>query len=512
MKQFNALFLFLALCLCLDAGAQQRYLDPVFDDVTVTPDVVYGVNATVLAIQVAGEAIPQQLEMDVYEPVGDDLAERPLVLVFHTGNFLPFPDNLSVGGTRQDSSVVEACTQLAQRGYVAAAVSYRLGWNPIAPTQDERVLTLINAVYRAVQDARTAIRYFKKDARDDGNNFGVDTTRITLWGHGSGGYVVNAVQTLDDFDKVFLPKFTTVIGGQPFPMVIEEVNGDINGTSVGIVPQGYPGFPVGDTLCYPNHVTYDNGEPIGSDYQLTINMGGALGDSSWIDPGQGPWITFHNPDDPDAPYVEGIVNVPGIGLPVVEVQGGLIIQELQNQFGNNEPYAAATFLDDLTPIAMDRSGGLNGLFPILGGPERTAPWQFYAPDNVNAEEPPMPEAAKAYMADTIMPYFAPRACLVLDLGCNLEGIVSSVETILPGVEVGLKMAPNPALESVFLQTEIEFPMQDLQLFDMNGRVVQSHNRIDDSTFILQRNNLPPGIYVARIRFEKGIVAKRIIFQ
>jgi len=512
MKQFNALLLFLALCCSFTATAQQRYLDPIFDNVTVTSDIVYGVNATVLALPQVGEAIPRPLLLDVYEPVGDDLTERPLVLLFHTGNFLPHPQNGSVGGLKTDSSVVEAATQLARRGFVAVSIDYRLGWNPIAPNQDERVFTLINAVYRAMQDARTAIRFFKKDARDSANSFGVDTTRITLWGHGSGGYVVNAVHTLDDFNKVFLPKFTTEIGGQPFPMVIEAVNGDIYGTSVGEVPAGYPGFPEGDTLCYPNWVTYDNGEPIGSDYQLTINLGGALGDSSWIDSGQNPWITFHNPDDPDAPYVEGIVNVPGIGLPVVEVQGGLIIQTLQNQFGNNEPFAAATFLDDLTPIAMDRSGGLEGLFPIPGGEDRTAPWQFYAPDNVNATEPPMPEAAKSYMTDTIIPYFTPRACLTLDLGCNLEGIVSSVETILPGVEVGLKMAPNPALESVFLQTEVEFPMQELQLFDMNGRLVQSNNRIDDNSFILQRGNLPTGIYVARIRFKEGIVAKRIMFQ
>jgi acetyl esterase/lipase len=72
--------------------------------------------------------------MDIYEPVGDDdNGPRPVMLVFHSGNFLPFPSNNGTGGDQRDSVVVEVCTQLAQRGYVAAAVDYRKGWNPVDP-------------------------------------------------------------------------------------------------------------------------------------------------------------------------------------------------------------------------------------------------------------------------------------------------------------------------------------------------------------------------------------------
>ena len=53
-------------------------------------------------------------------------------------------------------------TRLAKMGYVAAVASYRLGWNPVATTQTERVYTLINAAYRGVQDSRAAVRYFRK--------------------------------------------------------------------------------------------------------------------------------------------------------------------------------------------------------------------------------------------------------------------------------------------------------------------------------------------------------------
>jgi dienelactone hydrolase len=67
--------------------------------------------------------------MDVYEPSGDTASVRPLVLVLHTGSFLPAVMNGQPTGGRKDSAVVEMCTRFAKKGYVAAAVSYRLGWN-----------------------------------------------------------------------------------------------------------------------------------------------------------------------------------------------------------------------------------------------------------------------------------------------------------------------------------------------------------------------------------------------
>ncbi|MCB0643395.1 MAG: carboxylesterase family protein, partial [Phaeodactylibacter sp.] len=278
MKQVNMTLLVL-LMFAGAVQAQQRYLDEIFTDVTVTEDVFFGVNATVLLITnpAVGEAIPQPLYFDFYEPAGDDVTERPLVIYYHTGNFLPQPQACSITGNKDDLLVQDMATRLAKMGYVVAVPDYRLGWNPLGSTQDERVFTLINAAYRGVQDARTAVRYFKKEAAENGNPLGVDVDRITLWGQGTGGYISLASATLDAYTDVLLPKFTTVIGGIPIPMVIESINGDIYGTSVGVVPPGAPPpFTVGDTLCYPNHVGYD------SDFQLCVNMGGALGDTSWL--------------------------------------------------------------------------------------------------------------------------------------------------------------------------------------------------------------------------------------
>src|SRR5690606_12705710 len=166
------------------AQAQERYLSEVFtaDEVTITNDVTFGTNIDFLTSQftnpalfgpevmqlqglvTAGDPIPgpffnpqdpstvvkvTDLKMDVYAPDQgvDSEAARPVFIFIHTGNALPPPLNGSPNGTRKDSSAVEICKQMAQRGYVAISMSYRAGWNPLGTTVEIRRGTLLNAIY-----------------------------------------------------------------------------------------------------------------------------------------------------------------------------------------------------------------------------------------------------------------------------------------------------------------------------------------------------------------------------
>ena len=239
MRRFYFAALFLGLTFA--SYAQTPFLDEVYDNVTVTTNQVYGVNATILAFQIAGQAIPQPLIMDVYEPTGDTSALRPLVIFWHTGNFLPYPQNGNIGGTLRDSCAVEICRRLARLGYVAASADYRLGWNPVASTKDERVLTLINAAYRGVQDANTCVRFWKKTVAEYGNPFRIDTSRIVHMGEGAGGYVGLNVGALDSYIKIPTAsngKFLLSDGQGGFvPMVLELVNGDIEAKEYGIIDE-----------------------------------------------------------------------------------------------------------------------------------------------------------------------------------------------------------------------------------------------------------------------------------
>lgn len=97
-------------------------------------------------------------------------------------------------------------------------------------------------------------------------------------------------------------------------------------------------------------------------------MGGAVGDSAWIDPGQPPVISMQSITDPFAPYKEGLVVVPVTPpLEVVKVQGSYIIQLLNTAYGNNNSFNAASkfFNDPYTLAANALNDGLDGLYPLV---------------------------------------------------------------------------------------------------------------------------------------------------
>ncbi len=144
-KKILSFYFVIIICLfSLHSSAQNRYLEEVFTDVTVTSDVKYGENFSVIS----GAPVLEDLLMDVYMPEGDTEDMRHLIILAHEGNYLPKGLNTPPFGTRKDSCLVEMCTQFAKRGWVAVSMSYRLGWNPLAPTQEGRSGTFMNAIYR----------------------------------------------------------------------------------------------------------------------------------------------------------------------------------------------------------------------------------------------------------------------------------------------------------------------------------------------------------------------------
>lgn len=509
MNRVLLLATFICCLLSSTANAQQRYLDPIFDDVSVETNVVYGFNSTVLTYldTLINDAIVQPLTMDVYTATDDTETDKPVFLVFHSGNFLPISVNQSTSGTKEDSVVVELCTQLAKRGFVAASVTYRMGWNPFASELDFRTFGLINAAYRGVQDARTAVRYMRKTV-DEGNPYGIDGDKIGLWGVGTGGYITINTAVLDDFSKVQIPKFITNLPGQPYPMVQESINGDIYGTSFGVVDPInalITGFNAGDTLCYPNHVGYS------SDISMAVNMGGAMGDSTWLDAGQAPIVSFHVPTDPFAPYDCGIVTVPTTGDPVLQACGSYVVGELQNGFGNTQQWVDFGFNDNYSTAANTLNDGFEGLMPFsVDDPADSAPWDFYAYDNPNATEPADSVRARVYL-DSIYNYAIPRACLTMDLGCDLTGY-SNTKEVVSASEVGLKYSPNPSSSSIVFTSNDENPMLDVVVYDLQGRTVETNFEVNNSMFELKRNGLNSGMYYVQIRFEAGITTQKVVFN
>lgn len=537
--------LFILMVMSLGLTAQDRYLDEVFTDVEVTTDVVYGVNATVLLLPVLGEAVPIPLTMDIYQPAGDTEDARPLMLVFHTGNFLPNVLNGQISGTKQDSSVVEICNRLARRGYVAASVDYRTGWNPLATTQPERALGLIQAAYRGLQDGRNAVRYFRADAMTD-NNFRVDTDRISVFGVGTGGYLTLELATLDQYTEIITTtnsqgKFlldTNGDGAPETPMVIEAFHGDINGEVLTVTPpdgSSVPfGLPPGDTTNYSNIAG------VSSDVALCINIGGALGDISWIDENTPPIISVQSPFDLFAPYDDAVLIVPTTQDPIVRVQGAQSIGEVQEATGANQMWKDAVFDDTVTQTATANSAVAGhayyeGTFPFVrplnsnGLPEGVViDWwdpEAISPEGIPWNQLPHPsggtfheqglvlnenmsaEKARANL-DECMAYILPRACVALELPCSAN-FTSNTEELLD--ESFVRISPNP-MNSVSLVETGDKMIREIFIYNMSGQLMRRHSNIDNNYFELNRSELQSGMYNMMIRFDEGSSVKRIIVK
>ena len=109
---------------------------------------------------------------------------------------------------------------------------------------------------------------------------------------------------------------------------------------------------------------------------LAFAVGGAIGDSAWMEKGEIPLIWSHSVMDPFAPYTTGMVNVPGTTLQVVEVSGGFDAMNRCQRLGNTSPYKGKV-MDDYTRAANVLNKGIDGLFPVAGLANASGPYEWY---------------------------------------------------------------------------------------------------------------------------------------
>jgi lysophospholipase L1-like esterase/dienelactone hydrolase len=217
---------------------QQRFRTRVFDRFDSAVDLSY---RTVQNLK--GEQ--EELRLDVLmPPAPDTLRRRPLVVLIHGGGF--------VNGNRKTSLIRRFCEDFAKRGYVSASISYRLG---VAPTKTDN--DYYEAMYRAQQDGRTAIRFLKRNAE----RFGIDTSQVFLMGTSAGAMTSLAVGYMDDHE----------------------------------VPRGVDRSRWG-TLEGLGH------EGVSSRVQAVVNLWGSLPDHRWIKTGDAPLFNTGGTADKTVPY------------------------------------------------------------------------------------------------------------------------------------------------------------------------------------------------------------------
>ena len=221
--------------------------------------------------------------MDIYQPSGDAVGDRPLVFFLFGGSF--------VVGSKTNGDIVEFCTRYAKMGYVAVAIDYRLTGDLIWTPNPE---TAYRATAKGMHDLKSAIRFFRMND-ELYNDYRIDSDRIYAGGISSGGIVAINAAYLDLESEI--P--TSIVA------YIEE-NGGLEGNS------GNEGYD--------------------SHFHGVINLCGAVGDYNWIVEGDVPVVSIHGTDDTIVPYGDGLITLFGLNM---QVYGSYVINQTMLSLGNS---------------------------------------------------------------------------------------------------------------------------------------------------------------------------------
>ncbi len=236
------------------------------------------------SLQVANEeSYPtnfQNLRMDIYQPpTTDTLTKRPVIIFCFGGGFVQQAEI-------QDMRQLAAAH--ARRGFVTAVIDYRLGMNVSDPELSKR------AVYRGIQDSRSAVRFFRQHANTI--TYKVDPNQIFLAGHSAGGFMaVHNIYLDTDAER---PASTRLY---------QVTRADLGGLDA-----------IGNNKTQtsgPNTGALINGKANGA-----LAYAGAVGELSYIiGAGDAPAAYFHSSNDGTVPYTNGqpFGGIPFVNLPTV---------------------------------------------------------------------------------------------------------------------------------------------------------------------------------------------------
>lgn len=301
-----------------------RYKQDVFTASTKTT-VVYAPT-----IDILGDNI--NLSMDIYQPEGDNLEKRPLVVLAHGGSF-----------TFGDKSLMERwCRLLAKKGYVAASIQYRLFPFFVLGIPDST--KIFDTAVKAMGDMKAAVRYFREDAAT-ANKFHIDPDNIFIGGYSAGAVTALHAGFIDANDTIptFLKTLITANGG------LEGKSGTAS------------------------NFTYS------SKSKAIVNMSGGLYRRNWINLRDIPVFSIHGTADETVPYLKGlaanIAYLEGSGLlhPRAESTGLMNYLETVPGGGHTNIYDQAVYANQLNTYWVKTTGLLESMIcAVVDAPELTA--------------------------------------------------------------------------------------------------------------------------------------------
>ena len=144
----------------------------------------------------SANVITMPLKLDVYTP-DNDIENRPAYLFIHGGGF--------IGGSKQQSNIVDLANYYTSRGWVFISVDYRLRddfgtvpqeWLDYSTTLGDQADQFI-AIYPAQRDAKAALRWLVANA----DTYNINTDYITVGGGSAGAItaITLGISNQEDF-------------------------------------------------------------------------------------------------------------------------------------------------------------------------------------------------------------------------------------------------------------------------------------------------------------------------
>jgi hypothetical protein len=237
------------------------YKDEVFPAVTVQKDLSYFTEPHDGKTESHGGKKGRSNLFDWYEPKQDTAALRPLIIWMHGGGFK--------FGSKEEVAIRLWSAGFARRGYVCAAINYRLSKKFERFDFDG----LVRGCYTAIQDARRAIAFFRHNA----GRLRIDTNRIVLAGNSAGGILALQIAFSNDTELMQL------IGN---PGIGSPVIGNPDAGVTGRTPES----GLGSRAPEPGHIA------------AVVNFWGGIFQTSWLKTVRVPIVSVHGKKDRIVPY------------------------------------------------------------------------------------------------------------------------------------------------------------------------------------------------------------------
>lgn len=432
------------------------------------------------------------LSMDIFEPTGDLNTKRPVIIFAHAGGF--------INGSKDVDNMQAICDTFARKGFVTATIDYRKGFDPLDEESAER------AVYRAVQDGKTAVRFFKENYAA----YNVDTNNVFFGGMSAGGFVAYHVAYLDEESE--RPAST------------------------------YGGFTVNDLGCLDCAGAYQNNT---SEIKAVLDFWGATIDTTFMQAGDQPIMIMHGTQDPTVPYYEGypfgLPTLPltygadpiknqaeAVGVPYTLIQNDMDLHMMEgsnngtwdpipNDFWGDTllPFTTDFVFDLIKPTTVKISPdtvylGLNEVytFEVEDHMDAQYIWEF---NNMDITELTNNDAATIelqFVTPGIYEIDVTEFNQILASG-EKQKFVAEVQDDVGFVEneVEFNLYPNPAKE--MMQLSVNEIIEYIEVIDVNGKLVRRLNP-NSNTAVVDVSSLDAGIYL--VRFSVGSELKTTTFS